>query len=370
MSTMRDYYEVLNVDRTASQEDIKRAFRRLAREYHPDVKKDDPQANDRFKEINEAYQVLSDPDRRAQYDRYGTVQPFARDEGRESGLGPFDDIFEMFFGRQTSRREREEPQPGADLRYDLEISLEEAASGVEKTIELDRLETCSACFGTGAERGSAPETCPSCRGAGQVRYSQQTIFGSFTQIGTCRTCRGSGKVLRHPCKRCRGSGRQEAHRTLTVKVPPGVDTGNRLRLSGEGEVGELGGARGDLYVFLHLRPHTVFERNGLDLSTAVRISITQAALGDEIEIPTLDGPLTYPIPPSSQPGTTLTISGKGMPHPGGGGRGNLHVHLDVRVPTTLSAEERRLLLEFAKLQGQEIKPQKKKLTDKVKELLQ
>jgi len=369
VTTMRDYYEVLNVERTASQEDIKRAFRRLAREYHPDVKKDDPHANDRFKEINEAYQVLSDPDRRAHYDRYGTAEPLTR-VGRESGFGPFDDIFDMFFGRQSAPRERDAPQRGAHLRYDLEITLEEAAAGAEKTIELDRLETCTACFGTGAERGSAPETCKTCRGTGEVRYSQQTVFGAFTQIGTCRTCGGSGRVIRHPCKQCGGNGRQEARRSLSVHIPPGVDEGNRLRLVGEGEVGELGGPRGDLYVFLHLRPHPVFERDGEDLSTTVPISIAQAALGDEIEIPTLNGPLTHPIPAGSQPGTTMTIRGKGMPHPRGGGVGDLHVHLEVQVPTSLSADERRLLLELAKLQGREIKPQKKKLADKVKDLLQ
>ncbi len=371
MATTRDYYEILNVDRSASQEEIKRAFRRLAREYHPDVKKDDPHASERFKEINEAYQVLSDPERRAQYDRFGTVQPFARGgDVRDTGFGPFDDIFDMFFGRRASRAEREEPQRGADLRYDLEITLEEAASGIEKSIELERLETCPSCFGTGAERGSAPETCPTCRGAGEVRYSQQTMFGSFTQIGTCRTCGGSGTVLRNPCKQCRGSGRVEAHRSLTVKVPPGVDDGNRLRLAGEGEVGDRGGPRGDLYVFLHLRPHQIFLRRGHDLYCTIPVSIFQAALGDEVQIPTLDGPLVHPVPSGSQPGSTLTIRGKGMPDPRGNGRGDLHVQLDVRVPTSLSAEERRLLAQLAKLQGHDIKPQKKKLTDKVKHLLQ
>ncbi len=371
MAATRDYYEILNVDRTATQEDIKRAFRRLARENHPDVKKDDPQANERFKEINEAYQILSDPDRRAQYDRYGTVQPFARaDDLRDSGFGPFDDIFDMFFGRRPSRSDREEPQRGADLRYDLEITLEEAASGVEREIEVERLDTCPSCFGTGAERGSAPETCPTCRGAGEVHYSQQTIFGSFTQIGTCRTCGGSGTVLRHPCKQCRGSGRIEARRTLTVKVPPGVDNENRLRLAGEGEGGARGGQPGDLYVFLHVRPHRIFGRRGRDLYCTLPISMTQAALGDEVQMPTLDGPLTYPIPAGSQPGTTVTIRGKGMPDPRGGGRGDLHVQLDVRVPASLSAEEQRVLVQFAKLRGEQIKPQKKKLTDKVKELLQ
>jgi len=364
---MRDYYAVLGVDRTASQDDIKRAFRRLAREYHPDVKKDDPQAGERFKEINEAYQVLGDPERRAQYDRFGTVQPAGPDL-RGGGFSPFDDIFEMFFGRRPGAT-AEGPERGADLRYDLELSLEEAAAGVEKTIEVARLDTCPACFGTGAERGSAPETCPTCGGAGEVRYSQRTVFGSFTQIGTCSTCGGAGRVLRHPCRPCRGSGRAEVRRALSVTVPPGVDSGMRLRLAGEGEAGARGGERGDLYVVVHVRPHPVFERRGRDLYCAVPISIAQAALGDEVEIPTLDGKITHPVPAGVQPGTVLTVKGRGMPDPRGG-RGDLRVRLDVRVPTDLTAEERKLLLQFARVRGRPIRPQRKKLSDKVKDLLQ
>lgn len=367
---MRDYYETLGVDRNASPEEIKRAFRRLAREHHPDVRMDDPQADERFKEINEAYQVLSDPERRAHYDRFGTARPFpGAGDLRDTGFGPFDDIFDMFFGRRTPRPSRDEPVRGADLRYDLELTLEEAAAGVEKTIEIDRLDTCPACFGTGAERGSAPQTCPTCKGAGEVRFSQRTVFGSFTQIGTCSTCGGTGTVLRHPCKQCRGSGRADARRSLVVNVPAGVDDGMRLRLAEEGEAGERGGSRGDLYVFIRLRPHPVFERRGRDLYGAVPISITQAALGDAIEVPTLDGPTTQAVPPGAQPGTVLTVRGKGMPDRRGG-RGDLYVRLDVTVPTTLSPEERRLLLQLAKLRGEQITPQKKKLTDKVKELLQ
>lgn len=364
---MRDFYAVLGVDRTASQDEIKRAFRRLAREYHPDVKRDDPQAGDRFKEINEAYQVLGDPERRAQYDRFGTVPPLGTDI-RDSGFGPFEDIFEMFFGGRA-RGARDAPEPGADLRYDLELTLNEAATGVEKTIEVERLETCASCFGTGAERGSAPERCPTCDGTGEVRYAQRTIFGSFTQIGTCATCAGTGTVLRHPCAQCGGSGRARAVRALTVKVPAGVDTGMRLRLAGEGEAGARGGERGDLDVVLHVRPHKVFERRGRDLFCAVPISLVQAALGDEVEIPTLDGPVMRPVPAGVQPGTVLTVRGRGMPDPHGG-RGDLHVRLDVRVPTDLSAEERKVLLQFAKLRGEQITPQRKKLSDKVKDLLQ
>jgi molecular chaperone DnaJ len=365
---MRDYYEVLGVDRGASPEEIKRAFRRLAREHHPDVNKDD-HAAERFKDINEAYQVLSDPERRAQYDQFGTTQPSGPARGGE-GFGPFEDIFDMFFGRRSGAgTARDEAERGADLRYDLELTLEEAYTGVEKHIDVARLDTCPACFGTGAERGSAPETCPTCRGAGEVRYSQRTIFGAFTQIAICETCGGTGTVIRTPCKTCGGSGRTETTKSLSVKVPAGVDNGIRLRLSGEGEAGRRGGGRGDLYVFIHVKPHKVFERRGRDLNCAVAISITQAALGDEIEIPTLDGPQRHAVRPGTQPGAVMTLRGIGMPDHRGG-RGDLHVRIDVQVPTDLTAEQRKTLLEFARQRGERITPQRKKIADKVKELLQ
>ncbi len=366
---MRDYYDILGVDRNATQEEIKQAFRRLAREHHPDVRKDDPKANDRFKEINEAYQALSDPEQRAQYDRFGTVQRVPGEDFRGAGFGPFEDIFDMFFGRRSAGVDRDAPEAGADLRYDLELTLEEAATGVERTIELERLDTCPSCFGTGAERGSAPERCPTCRGRGEVRHSQRTVFGSFTQISTCQTCGGSGTVLRHPCRQCRGSGRAAIRRTVTVTVPPGVDSGMRLRLTGEGEAGLRGGPRGDLYVFVQLRPHPVFERRGRDLYCTVPITVYQAALGDEIEVPTLDGPISQTVPAGVQPGMTLTVKGKGMPDPRGG-RGDLHVRLDVRVPTDLTPEERKLLQQLAALRGRSVKPQRKKIGEKVKDLLQ
>ncbi len=364
---MRDYYEVLSVDRSASQDEIKQAFRRLAREHHPDVKKDDPHAGERFKEINEAYQVLSDPERRAQYDRYGTVLPAG--DLREGGFGPFEDIFDMFFGRRTRPAARDVAERGTDLRYDVELTLEEAAHGVEKTIDVARLDTCPSCFGTGAERGSAPETCPTCRGAGEVRYAQRTILGSFTQISTCETCGGAGTVIRHPCKQCRGGGRTEIPRTLTVTVPAGVDSGMRLRLAGEGEAGVRGGQRGDLYVFVHIRQHPVFERRGRDLFTSLPLSVVQATLGDEIQIPTLDGPVAQAVPAGVQPGAVLTVKGKGMPDPRGG-HGDLHVRLDVRVPTNLTAEQRKLLAQFGQLRGERITPRRKKFSDKVKDLLE
>lgn len=367
---MRDYYDVLGVDRTASAEEIKRAFRRLAREHHPDVKKDDPHADEQFKSINEAYQVLSDPQRRAQYDRFGTSQPFG-DFGdlRDSGFGPLDSLFDMFFGGRAARADPRAPERGADLRYDLELTLEEAAAGTDRTITVERLDTCRSCFGTGAERGSSPERCPTCGGAGEVRYSQRTVFGNFTQVGTCSACGGTGEVIRRPCAECRGTGKSPAHRELTVKVPAGVDDGTRLRLSGEGETGSRGGERGDLYIVINLLPHPVFQRRGADLFCTVPVSIVQATLGDEIRIPTLDGPDPHVLPAGTQPGTVLTLRGKGMPTMRGGA-GSLHVTIDVAVPTRLTAEQQQLLVEFAKARGEAVTPQKKKLADKVKELLQ
>lgn len=366
---MPDYYQVLGVDRNASQDEIKRAFRRLAREHHPDVRKDDPKANERFKEINEAYQVLNDPQRRAQYDRFGTVEPFPVPDVPGAGFGPFEDIFDMFFGRRSARVDRDAPESGADLRYDLELSLEEAATGVEKTIEIERLETCPKCFGTGAERGSAPERCPTCGGRGEVQHSQRTIFGSFTQISTCPTCGGTGTILRRPCTQCRGGGRVAMARPVVVSVPPGMDTGMRLRVAGEGEAGLRGGPRGDLYIFIHVRPHPVFQREGRDLLCTVPISIYQAALGDEIEVPTLEAPIVRTIPAGAQPGTVQTVKGKGMPD-ARGNRGDLHVRLDVRVPTDLSEEERALLRQLAALRGRPVKPHRRKISDKVKDMLQ
>src|SRR3989442_2975859 len=247
---MPDFYQILGVDRNATQDDIKRAFRRLAREHHPDVRKDDPKANERFKEINEAYQVLSDTQRRAQYDRFGTVQHVPADDVPGGGFGPFDDIFDMFFGRRAAGVDRDAPEAGADLRYDIELSLEEAATGVEKTIEIERLETCPRCFGTGAERGSTPEQCPTCGGRVEGRRSQRTAFGSFTQISTCHTCGGSGTILRPPCTQRRGCGAGPAKHTAPVKIPPGVDSGMRLRVGGAGEARLRGGARRGLYLLI------------------------------------------------------------------------------------------------------------------------
>ncbi len=361
----RDYYEVLNVPRDASLEEIKQAYRRLAREYHPDVRRDDPQAEERFKEINEAYQVLSDPQRRAEYDRRGRVSAPAGPWDFES---VFDDLFEPFFGTPRRRRERA-PERGADLRYDLEVSLEEAAHGCERTVEVVRLDTCPACFGTGAERGGGREACPSCRGTGQVQFSRRTAFGYFTQIRTCPRCGGEGEVLRNPCGRCEGTGRVEAQKTVTVRVPPGVEEGTRLRLPGEGEAGIAGGPRGDLYVVVHLARHPVFQRKGQDLYAELRLSMVQAALGDEVEVPTLDGPERLTIPAGVQPGEVLTLKGRGMPDLEGR-RGDLHFRVRVEIPRRLTAEQRKLLLRLAESFGLDVQPQRRRILDRMKDLLQ
>lgn len=361
----RDYYEILNVPRDASLEDIKAAYRRLAREYHPDVRKDDPRAEERFKEINEAYQVLSDPERRAEYDR--ATRRAAPAPGPVDFASPFDQLFEAFFGAPT-RRSEPGPQRGADLRYDLEVSLEEAARGAERQVELSRLETCPSCFGTGAERGGGLQKCPACGGAGQLRFSRRTAFGHFTQITTCPRCGGDGMVLVNPCGRCGGSGRVQAQRTVTVRIPAGAEDGTTLKLPGEGEAGAQGGPRGDLYVVLHLAKHPVFYRRGLDLHADVRVTMVQAALGDEVEVPTLEGPERLAIPAGTQPGAVLTLKGRGMPDMAGR-RGDLHFRVRVEIPRRLTAEQRRLLLELARSMGLEVKSQRRGITERVRDLL-
>lgn len=361
----RDYYEILNVPRDASLEEIKAAYRRLAREYHPDVRKDDPQAEERFKEINEAYQVLSDPQKRAEYDRLG--RRAAPAPGPADFRSPFDDLFEAFFGEPVRRRERG-PQRGADLRYDLEVTLEEAARGAERSVEVTRLETCASCFGTGTERGDGVQDCPACRGTGQLRYSRRTAFGHFTQITTCPRCGGEGAVLVNPCTRCGGAGRVEAQRTVTVRIPPGAEEGTTLRVPGEGEAGQHGGPRGDLYVVVHLSRHPVFQRKGLDLYADLKVSMVQAALGDEVEIPTLEGPERFSLPAGVQPGEVLTLRGRGMPDLRGR-RGDLQLRVRVEVPRHLTPEQRRLLVELARTMGLHVKPQRRKFSDRVRDLL-
>ncbi|MDR7533331.1 MAG: molecular chaperone DnaJ [Armatimonadota bacterium] len=367
----RDLYAVLGVDRNATQEEIKQAFRRLAREYHPDVNKS-AGAEERFKEINEAYQILGDPAKRQQYDRFGRVtgdvdrDPFA-------GTSPFDDLFEMFFGgrpggTRAAAEAREAPERGADLRVELEITLEEVATGVERRIQVPRLETCPACFGTGAERGSRPERCPTCQGTGEIRHVSRTVFGHFTRIGPCPQCGGVGTYIANPCRQCRGAGRVEAQREVTVTIPAGVEDGMQLRLAGEGEAGARGGARGDLYVVVRVAPHRVFTRRGPDLSCELEISMVQAALGDVMHIETLTGTAKLEVPPGTQPGARLVLRGHGLPDLRGG-RGDLYVTVRVVIPTRLTPEQRALLEQFAQRGGAR-GGRRKPILKKVKDLLQ
>ena len=367
MSEKRDYYDILGVDREASPEDIKKAYRKLAHQYHPDKNPGDRSAEDRFKEIGEAYEILSNPDKRQAYDRFGMVgagRGFEGFGGFESGFGSiFDDIFEGFFAGRSGRSGRS-AQRGADLRYNLELRFEEAAVGIEKEILIPRLDTCSTCRGTGARAGSQPVVCRACRGTGQVRYSQ----GFLTVSQTCGQCRGEGRVIEHPCQTCRGLGQIKAERTLTVKVPPGVETGTRLKLANEGEAGVRGGPPGDLYVVISVQEHPIFTRQGDDLYCEVPISFAQAALGAQIEIPTISGRAILKIPAGSQTGAEFRVKGKGLPNVRGYGRGDLVVRIFVEVPTHLTAKQRELLEQYGRLENGAGSPLVQGFWEKVKAL--
>lgn len=359
MSAKRDYYEVLGIGRSASLEEIKRSYRRLARQYHPDVNSD-PGAEEKFKELGEAYQVLSDPEKRAAYDAYGHAGLNGGAAGPGPGFGGFDlgDILNEFFGGGMSSRAyaRQAAERGADLRYDVEISLEEAASGVERVIEVARPRTCDTCTGSGAKPGTRPETCPSCGGTGQIRHSQQTILGAFSSVVPCGACRGAGRVIKEPCRTCGGQGRKVTTSTLTVRIPAGIEDGTRVQVRGEGESGVRGGPPGDLYVYVSVREHERFQRRGRELRTDIPISFSQAALGDTIKVPTLYGEGEITIPAGTQTGTVFRIRDAGMPSLDNHGRGDLHVTVHVVTPTKLTDRQKEL---FRELAGEE-KPEEDK----------
>jgi molecular chaperone DnaJ len=356
-TTERDLYQVLGVERGASEAEIKRAFRKLAQQWHPDVNTE-PEAQERFKEINDAYQVLSDPERRQRYDMFGRagVDGGAPGAGFE-GFGGFSDIFDAFFGGAAggSSARRGRPQPGADLRYDLRISFEEAVRGTEKEIEFRVLGRCETCAGSGAKEGTTPVTCPQCNGRGEVRSVRQTMLGQMVNVSACPRCRGEGRIVETPCDTCKGDGRTERQRTLRVAIPAGIDEGHQIRLTNEGEVGPRGGPAGSLYVAVHVAPHASLKRDGTELYYETDISIAQAALGTRITVPTVDGDEEVEIKAGTQPATEIRLRGKGVPHlRRSGARGDLHVLIDVRVPTKLTKKQRESLEAYAKESGETV----------------
>jgi len=364
----KDYYGILGVSRDATKQDIKKAYRKLALKYHPDKNKEQDTA-ERFKEISEAYAVLSDDEKRGHYDRFGhegidqnySTEDIFRgvdfgDIFRDLGIGfdfGFGDIFGQFFG--SSRRGRRAVLRGRDIRYDIEVSLEEAYKGVKRGLKIPRTEKCGECKGSGMKPGTSPVTCQKCGGRGQIHQMRSMGFGQFTQISPCRECGGSGQIIKNPCTKCRGHGLVKRQRNITAKIPRGVATGTKLRLAGEGEAGMNGGPPGDLYVFIHVSPHPRFERHGDDLYYTIPLSFPQAALGGEVEIPTMDDHTTIRVPAGSQNGSTFKIRGMGMPHLNGNGYGNMMAIAHIVVPTKLSQKEKGLIQELAAETGTNVK---------------
>jgi molecular chaperone DnaJ len=368
----RDYYEVLGVERNVSEEEVKRAYRKLAVKFHPDKNPDDPHAEERFKEIGEAYDVLMDADKRAAYDRFGHAA-FAQGTAARGGFhDPFDifrevfggaggGIFETFFGGVGTRAE--DRQRGSDLRYDMQIELEEAAFGVQKEIEIQKLDTCDKCHGSGAESGSRTINCPACGGRGQVISSR----GFFQVSQTCPRCRGIGQIIEKPCRQCHGEGRVERMSRIMLKVPPGIADGSRLRSSRNGEAGTRGAPHGDLYVVVHIKEHKVFQREDDDLYCEVPIPFSSAALGGEVDVPTLEGKANLKVPAGTQSGQIFKLRGKGIVNVNGRERGDLLARLIVEVPTRLNAEQRQKLEEFSGLCGEENTPMRKSFFERAKE---
>ena len=366
----RDYYEVLDVSRTATDQELKSSYRRLALRYHPDKNPGDASAEEKFKEAAEAYAVLSDPEQRRRYDRFGHSGVSSSGGGSwgAPGFGGIEDILgdlfgfgDVFGGARTGSR-RSAAQRGADLRYDLEITLEEAANGMTANLRIPRLETCETCKGSGAAAGTEPESCTTCNGTGQMRFQQ----GFFSVARTCHACRGVGKVIKSPCGDCRGAGRVEREKQMEVKIPAGVETGSRLRVQGEGESGVSGGPSGDLYVVIHVSEHEHFERQGSNLYAAVPVTFAQAALGAEISVRTLEAEDKLKIPVGTQTGTVFRLKGKGMPMLGGRGRGDLFVSVTVVTPTSLTREQRKLLEQLATIEDKDLED--KGLVDKVRNI--
>lgn len=376
----RDYYEVLGVDKNASDAEIKKSYRKLAKKYHPDLNPGDKEAEQKFKEVNEAYEVLSNPEKKANYDRFGHAGTDPNGFGGSgfggnggfSGFGGFDDIFDMFFGGSSGfggeSTRKKGPQKGTDIRTDLDLKFEEAAFGAEKDINVTRLEKCHTCNGTGAKPGTKVKTCDKCHGTGQIQYTQNTALGRFVNVRTCDKCHGEGTIIETPCKSCHGTGQVKKTRTIHVKIPAGVDNDSILPLRGEGEPGIKGGRSGDLYIYIHVQPHPIFTRERNDIHCEIPITFAQATLGAELTVPTLDGKVKYEIPEGTQTGTVFRLKGKGVPKVRGNGRGDQYVKVKVEVPKKLNKQQKELLQKFAEISGEDNFEQTKSFFDKVKDI--
>lgn len=369
---LRDYYEILGVNKDASPDDIKKAYRGLAKKYHPDLNPDNKEAEHKFKEASSAYEILSDAEKRSRYDRFG-----------HSGVGPqsggsnfgdfsdiFGDIFDIFGGGGfggSSQSRRNGPARGSDLRYDLLLEFKEAIFGVEKEIQIRRTENCSSCDGSGAKLGTPKDTCSNCNGKGEVRYAQQTPFGNFVRVGTCEECNGTGEIIKEKCSTCHGTGKEVKDKKIIVKVPAGVDNESVISIRGEGEAGSKGGPSGDLYIYISVKEDPVFIRQRNHIFLEIPLTFTQATLGSEIKVPTLEGLEDFYIPQGTQTGTQFRLKNKGVPNLRGVGRGDLYFDVAVIIPKDLSERQRELLLEFAKESGEEYKEHKKGFFKKVKD---
>ena len=380
MSTKRDYYEVLGVDKSADEQTLKKAYRKLAMKYHPDRNPGDKEAEEKFKEINEAYEVLSDSTKRQTYDQFGHAGMngqggFGGQGFGGQGFGGFEDIFGDMFGDifgggfgGGGRPRRRGPERGADMRQSIEITFEEAAFGKKTSIKVNRSEECSECHGSGAKAGTSKKTCPTCNGAGEVRTVQRTPFGNIASSRTCSTCEGEGEVVESPCTKCGGKGSTRKVKTIEVDIPAGIDDGQMIKLAGQGELGSKGGPRGDLYIAVSVKNHSLFTREGYDIYFDMPITFAQAALGDEIEVPTLDGKVKYSIPEGTQTGTVFRLREKGIPKLRGNNRGDQYVKVVVDTPKKLNDRQKELLREFAKECGEEVHEKKTTFGQKIENM--